>query len=117
MKRDFTLYLVDIIDNVNDASGFISDLSYEQFMADKKTVNAVIRSIEVVGEATKQVPEEIRAKRPNVPWKAMAGMRDKCIHGYVDIDYEVVWAAAKEELPAIRDEVQSLLDELNREKK
>lgn len=117
-ERDFTLYLSDIIENIDDSVKFIADMTYEEFIGDKKTVNAVIRSIEVIGEATKHVPQEMRSQRPVVPWKDMAGMRDKCIHDYAGVDYEVVWTAVKEELPVLRPQIQSLLDELrNTEKK
>jgi uncharacterized protein with HEPN domain len=112
MKRDITLYVSDILENIADAGRFISGLTFEQFVKDKMVVNAVVRSIEIVGEATKHVPAEIRARRPDVPWKDMAGMRDKCIHDYVGIDYEVVWTAVKVEFPEVRSKIQSLLDEL-----
>jgi len=114
MIRDICLYLHDIIENIGEAEGFIAGMTYEEFIGDKKTVNAAIRSIEVIGEAAKHVPEDIRAKRPDVPWKDMAGMRDKCIHDYVGIDYEVVWTAVRDELPSLRQTIQSLMDEVRR---
>ena len=117
MKRDITLYIGDIIENIDDAQRFIGGVTYESFIDDKKTVNAVIRSIEVIGEASKHIPSDIRAKRPDVPWKDMAGMRDKCIHDYVGIDFEVIWTAVKDELSAIRPKIQSLLDELRQAEK
>ena len=112
MKRDITLYLGDILQNIDDTQQFIANMTYEQFVEDKKTVNAVIRSIEVIGEASKHIPLDIRIKQPDVPWKDMAGMRDKCIHDYVGVDFEVVWTAVKVELLSIRPMIQSLLDEL-----
>jgi uncharacterized protein with HEPN domain len=112
MNRDVTLYLDDIIENINDAELFIKGMTYQEFMEDKRTVNAAIRSIEVIGEATKHVPQDIRNKRRDIPWKDMAGMRDKCIHGYLGIDYEVVWTSIKDELPEIRPKIKSLLVEL-----
>jgi Uncharacterized conserved protein len=114
MRRDISLYLADILENIDDAQGFIRGITYEQFIADKKTVNAAVRSIEVIGEASKHIPDDIRAKRPDVPWKDMAGMRDKCIHDYVGIDFEVVWTAIKDELYEIRPMIQSLLDVLRK---
>lgn len=76
MKRSVALYIQDILEN-RYAEAFIRGQTFEQFAADKKTVNAVIRSIEAIGEATKHVPEEVRSRYPAVPWKEMAGMRDK----------------------------------------
>jgi uncharacterized protein with HEPN domain len=90
LKRDVTLYLADILENIDDAAQFISGLSFKEFSTNKLVANAVVRSIEVIGEATKHVPENIRTRKPEVPWKEMAGMRDKCIHDYVGIDYESV---------------------------
>ncbi len=74
MSRDISLYLKDILLNMGDAEEFIRGFSYDQFVSDKKTLNAVLRSIEVIGEAAKNVPDEIRRKYPSVPWKEMAGM-------------------------------------------
>jgi uncharacterized protein with HEPN domain len=73
-------------------------------------VNAVIRSIEIIGEAAKHIPQDIRAMGASVPWKEMAGMRDKCIHDYVAVDFDVVWTAVKTELPQIRTQVKDLLE-------
>ena len=69
MKRDITLYLGDIVENINDAEQFVRDMTFDQFTANKMVINAVIRSIEIIGEATKHIPIEIRARRPDVPWK------------------------------------------------
>lgn len=87
---------------------------YEQFVADKKTINAVLRSIEVIGEAAKHVPEEICKRYPDVPWKEMAGMRDKVIHFYFGVDLGIVWLAVKERFPAIQPHVHAILEEVER---
>jgi len=80
MKRNIAIYLTDILENMRDAEQFVLGQSYQQFAADKKTFNAVVRAIEIIGEAAKNVPDSIRSKYPAVPWKEMAGMRDKVIH-------------------------------------
>ena len=85
-SRDFRDYLHDILESVSDIGNFVDDLSYEEFMKDRKTVNAVVRSIEVIGEAAKNIPEAIKAQHKGVPWKKMAAMRDKLIHGYFGVD-------------------------------
>jgi len=87
-------------------------VSYEEFVHDKKTTNAVMRSVETIGEAAKHVSEQIRCRRPDVPWKDMARMRDRCIHGYFGVDYEMVWNVVKKDIPRIRPMIDSLLDEL-----
>ena len=114
MRRDVLVYLKDILENMGDAVQFIEGMSYEQFAADKRTVNAVLRSIEVVGEATKGVPDDIRSQYPQVPWKEMAGMRDKVIHFYFGVDKEIVWLVAKERFPYLRVLIQQILADLER---
>jgi uncharacterized protein with HEPN domain len=114
MKRDILPYLSDIVENINDAEIFISTLTFDDFVKDKKTVNAVIRSIEIIGEAAKHVPEDIRSLCPEIPWKNMAGMRDKCIHDYAGVDHETIWFVVKDDLPKLRPRIQTLLNELRR---
>ena len=77
MTRHVALYIKDILQNMRDAEQFIEGMTYEQFVDDKKTFNAVVRAIEVIGEAAKNVPPTIRARYPAIPWKELAGMRDK----------------------------------------
>ena len=91
MSRNVLVYIKDILQNMRDAEQFIQGMTYEQFVADKKTVNAILRSIEVIGEAAKRVPDDVRAQYPQIPWKEMAGMRDKVIHLYFSVDNETVW--------------------------
>ena len=90
MSRNVLVYIKDILQNMRDAEQFIQGMTYEQFVADKKTVNAILRSIEVIGEAAKRVPDDVRAQYPQIPWKEMAGMRDKVIHLYFSVDNETV---------------------------
>ncbi len=114
MIRNIPLYINDILQNMRDAEEFIQGLSYGQFVADKRTFNAVVRSLEVIGEAAKNVPDEIRAKNPLVPWKEMAGMRDKVIHLYFGVDREAVWIAVKDRIPAIRPLIEQILKDLEK---
>ena len=112
MSRDISLYVKDILQNMRDAEEFIQELSYDQFQSDKKTLNAVMRSIEVIGEAAKKVPDTIRTKYPSVPWKEMAGMRDKIIHFYFGVDREAVWLVVKERIPALKPLIEQVLRDL-----
>ena len=113
MTRDISVYLKDILLNMGDAEEFIQGFSYDQFVSDKKTLNAVLRSIEVIGEAAKQVPDEIRVKYPSVPWKEMAGMRDKIIHFYFGVDREAVWLVVKERIPGLKPLIEQILRDLS----
>jgi uncharacterized protein with HEPN domain len=76
-------------------------MSFQSFTVDRKTVNAVVRSLEVIGEAAKSIPESLRAQAPGVPWKYTAGMRDKLIHEYFGVDLGTVWTVIKDELPPL----------------
>jgi uncharacterized protein with HEPN domain len=113
MKRTVDIYVKDIIQNMVDAEEFIQGLSYETFISDKKTFNAVVRSIEVIGEATKSIPDSVRSRYPDIPWKEMAGMRDKLIHFYFGVDREAVWLTVKERIPAIRPIFELILRDLD----
>jgi uncharacterized protein with HEPN domain len=110
MKREWEDYLADIIQSMNEVEEFTRGLTYESFMKDRKTINAVIRSLEVMGEASKRIPDEVRAKHSEIPWKRMAGMRDKLIHEYAGVDLETVWDAIQEEIPPIRPLLEELQD-------
>lgn len=103
------LYVKDILQNMRDAEEFIQGLSYDEFAGDKKTFNAVVRALEVIGEAAKNVPTAMRKKFPAVPWREMAGMRDKVIHFYFGVNREAVWLAVKDRIPTIRPRIEEVL--------
>jgi uncharacterized protein with HEPN domain len=88
---------------------YTKDLAYEQFTKDSKTQDAVIRNLEVIGEATKNLSTHLRKTHPEIPWKDLAGMRDKMIHHYFGINYEIVWKIAKEELPDLLPQIENIL--------
>jgi uncharacterized protein with HEPN domain len=102
-------YLRDILTAVDQVETFIGIMSFEEFVKDAKTVNAVVRSIEVIGEASKHIPVSLRERYAELPWKEIVGMRDKLIHGYFGIDYETIWKASKEDIPSLRKVVQRML--------
>jgi len=112
MKRDIRDYLTDILGSFAEVEEFTQGMSFEDFIRDKKTVNAVIRSLEVMGEAAKKVPEEIREQHPDIPWRYMAGMRDKLIHEYHAVDLGIIWAVITEELPSLKVPLGQLSEEL-----
>ena len=114
MKRVYQDYLEDILSSIDDVAIFTHGHSSETFTTDRKTINAVIRSLEIIGEAAKQIPDYLRNQSPKVPWKYMAGMRDKLIHQYFGVDLSIVWTVVKDELPPLRSEIEMLLTKINR---
>ena len=109
--RDYRDYLQDILDAVNDIESFVDNMTYEEFIKDRKTLNAVVRSIEIIGEATKNIPEPMKAKYKELPWKQMAGMRDKLIHAYFGIDTETLWKVSQRQHPTTKSVNQKMLNE------
>jgi uncharacterized protein with HEPN domain len=91
----------DMATALTKARDFVGEMSLSMFTADEKTLYAVIRALEVAGEAAKRVPETVRFAHPEIPWRSLAGMRDKLIHDYVGVNHEVVWRTVTEEIPAV----------------
>lgn len=108
MKSD-SVYLHHIVDAIERISGYISGLSPKDFVKDEKTKDAVVRNLEIIGEAAKKITEKTKSSHPKIPWKHMASMRDRLIHAYFGVDYNIVWQVAKEELPPLREKLKSLL--------
>ena len=87
-------------------------MSCEEFSMDDKTVFAVVRALEIIGEATKQIPDDVRKQNKDIPWKDMAGMRDILIHDYFGVDPETVWLTATKKIPDVQPLIQTLLEKL-----
>jgi uncharacterized protein with HEPN domain len=112
MKREVGDYIQDVIEAMAKCEGFIEGLTFEEFIRDDKTVFAVIRAIEVIGEAVKNIPDDIKSKYVEIPWKNIAGMRDKLIHGYFGTDLVRVWNTAKEEMPPLKPFFEKMIKDL-----
>ncbi len=110
-SRDHRDFLQDILDAITDIENFIDNVSYEEFVEDRKTLNAVIWSIGVIGEAAKNIPDKIKTEHKDIPWKRMAGMRDKLIHGYFGVDTKTLYKTAKEDIPPLKTPIQKMLKE------
>lgn len=108
IKRIYTDYIQDILDSINDIESFIEGMNFKDFKKDRKTINAVVRSIEIIGEASKKIPKHIREMQPDIPWKKMSGMRDKLIHEYFGIDLEILWKVTKEEIIKLRPGIKQI---------
>lgn len=113
--RDHRLYLRDIFTAMVAIQEFIENMDFETFVEDDKTASAVIRKLEIIGEATKNVPEGIRREYPQVPWRQMAGMRDRVIHSYFGVDYALVWETVKSQIPLLQPVIVQILRHLEEE--
>ena len=113
-KRDYGSYLEDIIEHMNYAEEFIRDMTFDEFKSDKKTVLSVTKCIEVVGEATKHIPDQIRERYPEIPWRDMAGIRDRLFHGYFKVDLSIVWTTVTIEFPELRSMLENVLADMDR---
>lgn len=116
MKRDYRLFIKDILEAIEDIEAFVGKMSFDAFHADKKTRSAVVYKLEVIGEATKNIPASIRSKYKELPWRDMAGMRDKISHFYFGIDYQIVWEVVRKKVPIIKPAIKKILKGLEAEK-
>lgn len=111
-RRELGDYIQDILDAIVEIKEFIQGMRFENFAKEKKAINAVVRSLEVIGEATKKIPEDLRERYPQIPWRRMAGMRDKLIHEYFGIDLEIIWEVINNELPPVKPMIQRVLKDI-----
>ncbi len=114
MKRTLRDYVGDILTSFEETQEFTRGLDFDSFARDRKTINAVVRSLEVMGEAAKKIPIEVQENYPEIPWKRMTGMRDKLIHEYSGVDLEIVWGVVNTELPPLKPFFHRMLRDLEK---
>ena len=112
-KRYIDDYLQDILDAIADSQQFISGMTFTEFESDRKTIFAATRAVEIVGEAIKSIPQNIRDKYPEIPWKSFAGMRDKLIHQYFGVNLQVLWDTIQQDLPPLQTTISKILEDLS----
>ena len=112
MERKVGDYIEDIIEAMVNAMEFVKNMEYDEFVKDTKTIYAVIRAIEIIGEAVKNIPEKIRKEYPDIPWSSIAGMRDKVIHAYFGVKIERVWEVVKRDIPLLKPKFEKILMEI-----
>lgn len=112
MDKVYLIYLEDILDAIEKIHDFLGDSLYTDFKQDEKTQFAVIRALEIVGEAAKSIPPDIRDLNSDIPWRQITGMRDKLIHDYFGVDIEVVWKTAKEDILPLKKSIGKLKNDL-----
>jgi uncharacterized protein with HEPN domain len=110
MSLDELAYIKHMLDEARYLAGTAANLEQTDFLADPTLQRAFVRSLEIMGEAAKHVPEPFRTRHPFIPWRAMAGMRDRMIHDYLGVDYGIVWDVVKNKAPALRIDLERILE-------
>jgi len=109
MPRDYKIYLDDILTAINKIEKYLNDYSFERFMFDEEKIDAVIRNLEIIGEAVKNIPADIKQKNHTLEWKKVAGLRDILIHEYFGVDKEVLWDIIKNKLPELKSKISTII--------
>ena len=113
-KRGNREFINDIKEATERIKKYTTGMSYEMFLQDTKTQDAVVRNIEIIGEAAKNLSTDFRRKYSHLDWKKIAGMRDRLIHFYFGVKWDIVWAVIKDKIPTLSEQINSILNELKR---
>lgn len=113
MTKDPAVFLTDILESINQIKKHLKKISSKnEFLKNTTIQDAIFRRLEIIGEATRNLPAEFRRKYPHIPWQKISGTRDKLIHQYFDVDLEIVWETVNEDLPKLKEQISKLLNEL-----
>ena len=110
MSRNYNLYLQDIVEAADRIASYVEGVTRSAFKADQMRIDAVIRNLQIIGEAVKNIPGSIWEKYPNVPWQEIAAFRNRVTHVYFNVDLNITWDVVQFELPTLRTQIQQILD-------
>lgn len=111
-KREVKLLLEDIFEACQKILTYTAGMSYDDFISDDKTIDAVVRNFEIIGEAANRVPEDFRSEHPEIEWRRIIAFRNRVIHEYFGINYEMVWKIKEENIPELKDFIKQAIDNL-----
>jgi uncharacterized protein with HEPN domain len=106
-----TVFLRDILDCINKIAKFTENMSYQEFCANEMAKDAVLRNIEIVGEASAHVPEAVKAKYPSIPWDKMKSIRNIIAHEYFGVDFDIIWKTIKGSLPELKEKIENAIEQ------
>jgi len=109
MKKNFYIYLEHILESINSIVDYIKGMSQKEFLENKMVQDAVIRHLEIIGEATKKIDKNFKEEYNFIPWRKMAGMRDKLIHDYMGIDIWAVWDTVDDYIPELKEHIEKII--------
>jgi len=113
-KREWKLFVEDILESIELIESYVANMNFDDFTNDRKTIDAVVRNLEIIGEAARNISDEIKNKYQNVDWKGMIGLRNRIAHGYFGINLTIIWEILKQELPPLKEKMKQI-KELERE--
>ncbi|ACB84621.1 DUF86 domain-containing protein [Natranaerobius thermophilus] len=108
--RDYRVYLQDILKCIEKIESYVNNITYKAFSSNNMVQDAVIRNLEIIGEASKRIPEEVKENASHIEWRKIAGIRDVLIHDYAEVDLEIVWDVVQNKLPILKDGIKDLLN-------
>jgi len=111
MKRIFLDYLEDILQSINDLEEFTENLTFDQYLTDRKTILASMSSLQIIGEASNKLPPEIRSKYHEIPWKSIISLRNKIVHEYFGLHNKMVWEIIHNDLPVLKPQIIKIIEE------
>jgi uncharacterized protein with HEPN domain len=110
-KREWKLFIEDILESIQLIKNYVENMGFDDFKNDRKTIDAVVRNFEIIGEASRFIPDEIKEKYENADWKGIVGLRNRIAHEYFDISLSIVWHIVMKELPTLEDQMKEILDQ------
>jgi uncharacterized protein with HEPN domain len=112
-KRDWALFLQDMLESIGNIAQYTRGMSFQDFLKDSRTRDAVVRNLEILGEAARRIPPDIQERYAEIPWAQIVGLRNRLIHGYFLVDYGIVWEIVQNELPPLRRRLEQIAREVS----